>query len=78
MSANADSVRFKLACNFHAWAYFENISNCFWQNLMFYKKGLYMVLGKTISCIKFLLVSDFDDGKEADILNRSGLSLNLG
>ena len=45
MLANADSVGFQLACNVHVWAYFEKLQ----------VPGL----GQDISCIKFLVVSDF-------------------
>ena len=74
MSAYADSVRFKFACNVHDWAYFEKLSVS--GKTEFLHKIAYG-LGQDISCIKFLVVSDFkvisNDAKEADILNRCGL-----
>ena len=56
MSANADSVRFKFACNVHDWAYFEKISVS--GKTKFLPKIAYG-LGQEISCFKFLEVSDF-------------------
>ena len=59
MSANVDIVRFKLACN-HGTCFglFRKISS-FWQNLFFLQKMPYG-LGQDISCIKCLVVSDFE------------------
>ena len=56
MSANVDSLRFKFACNFHEWAYFEKLSVS--RKTEFLHKIAYG-LGQDISCIKFLVVSDF-------------------
>ena len=56
MSANADSIKFKFACNVHDWAYFEKISVS--GKADFLHKIAYG-LGQDISCIKFLVVSDF-------------------
>ena len=57
MSANADSVRFKVACNVHVCAYFEKLpvsgKNRFLQKMAY-------DLGQGISCFKFLVVSDFE------------------
>ena len=74
MSANADSVKFRIACNVHDWAQFEKLSVSK-KKTYFYKKIAYGI-GQDISCIKFLVVSDFNvifKCKEADILNRFGL-----
>ena len=57
MSANADSVRFKFACNAHDWAYFEKVSVS--GKTDFLHKIAYG-LGQDISCIKFPVVSDFN------------------
>ena len=57
MLANADSLRFKFACNAHDWAYFEKLS------VSGKKEFLHKIaygLGKDISCIKFLVVSDLE------------------
>ena len=74
MSANADSLRFKFACNVHDWTYFEKLSVS--GKTEFLHKIAYG-LWQDISCIKFLVVSDFkvifNDAKEADILNGCGL-----
>ena len=56
MSANEDSLRFKFACNVHNWAYFEKLSVS--EKTEFLRKIAYG-LGQDISCIKFLVVSDF-------------------
>ena len=56
MSANADRVRFKFASNVHDWAYFEKGSMV--GKTDFLLKIAYG-LGQDISCIKFLVVSDF-------------------
>ena len=56
MSANADSLRFKFACNVNDWAYFEKLSVS--GKTEFLHKITYG-LGQDISCIKFLVVSDF-------------------
>ena len=56
MSANANSVRFKFMCNFHDLAYFEKLSVS--GKTQFLLKVAYG-LGQDISCIKFLVVSDF-------------------
>ena len=56
MSANANSVRFKLACNVHDWAYFEKLSVS--GKTEFLHKVAYG-LGYDISCIEFLVVIDF-------------------
>ena len=55
MSANANNVRFKFACNVHDLAYFEKIPVS--GNTEFLLKVAYG-LGQDISCIKFL-VSNF-------------------
>ena len=55
MSANANSVRFKLACNVHDLAYFEKLSVSGKTEIL--HKVAYG-LGQDISCIKFLVVSD--------------------
>ena len=57
MSANADSVGFKLASNVHVWAYFGKIAS-FWKKLKFYKKAY--GLGQDISVIRFLVGSDLE------------------
>ena len=57
MSTNADSLRFKFACNVHDWAYFEKLSVS--EITEFLHKIAYG-LGQDISCIKFLVVSDFN------------------
>ena len=55
MSANANSVRFKFACNVHDWAYFEILSvSGKTEDLNKFAYGLV----QDISCIKFLAVSD--------------------
>ena len=56
MSGNANSVRFKFACNVHDWACFEKLSVS--GKTEFLHKVAYG-LGQDISCIKFLVVSDF-------------------
>ena len=56
MSANADCLRFKFACNVHNWAYFEKLSVS--GKTDFLPKIAYC-LGQDISCIKFLVVSNF-------------------
>ena len=57
MSANANNVRFKFACNVHDLAYFEKIPvSGKLQN--FFLKVAYG-LGQDISCIKFLVVSQY-------------------
>ena len=56
MSANAVSLRFTFACNVHDWAYFEKLSVS--GKTEFLHKIVYG-LGQDISCIKFLVVSDF-------------------
>ena len=56
MSANANSVRFKLPCNVHDWDYFEKLSVS--GKTEFLHKIAYG-LGQDIACIKFLVVSDF-------------------
>ena len=56
MSANTDSVRFKFACNVLDWAYFEKLS-VFGKTYFLHK--IAYGLGQDISCIKFLVVSDF-------------------
>ena len=57
MQANVDSVRFKFACNIHDWAYFEKESVSGKKHIFYIK--LDYGLGQDISCIKFLVVSDF-------------------
>ena len=57
MSANADSVRFNFACNVHDRANFEKLSVS--GKTEFLHKIAYG-LGQDISCIKFLVVSDFN------------------
>ena len=52
MSANADSLRFKFACNVHDWAYFEK-KYPFPEKQNFYIK-LPMVLGMTFLVSNFL------------------------
>ena len=52
MSANADSVRFKFACNVHDWANFEK-KNQFPKKQNFYIK-LPMVLDRTFLVSNFL------------------------
>ena len=56
MSANADSLRFKFACNVHDWAYFKKLSVS--GKIQFLHKIAYGLV-QDISCIKFLVVSDF-------------------
>ena len=56
MSENADSVRFKFVCNVHDWAYFEKVSVS-GKNIFLHK--IAYGLGQDISCIKFLVASDF-------------------
>ena len=56
MSGNANSVRFKFACNVHDWACFEKLSVSGKTECL--QKVAYG-LGQDISCIKFLVVSDF-------------------
>ena len=56
MSTNANSVRFKFTCNVHDWAYFGKLSVS--GKTEFLHKAAYG-LGQDISCIKFLVVSDF-------------------
>ena len=56
MSANADRLRFKFACNVHDWAYFEKSSVS--EKTEFLHKIAYG-FGQDISCIKFLICSDF-------------------
>ena len=56
MSENAYSVRFKFACNVHDWAFFEKLFVC--GKTEFLHKVAYG-LGQDISCINFLVVSDF-------------------
>ena len=56
MSANADSVRFKFACNVHDWAYFEKL---YISGKTDFLHKIAYGLGQDISCIKFLVVSDF-------------------
>ena len=56
MSGNANSVKFKFACNVHDCACFEKLS------ISGKTEFLHKVangLGRDISCIKFLVVSDF-------------------
>ena len=55
MPANANSVRFKFACNVHDWAYFEKLSV---SRKTEYLHKVACGLGQDISCIKFLVVSD--------------------
>ena len=57
MSGNANSVRFKFACNVHEWACFEKLSVSGKTELL--HKVAYG-LGQDISWIKFLVVSDFE------------------
>ena len=60
MSANADSLRFKLACNVHDWAYFEK--NIILLLYLYYynpeKQNFYiklpMVMGRTFLVSNFL------------------------
>ena len=54
MSANANSIRFKFACNVHDWAHFKKLSVS--GKTEFLHKVAYD-LGQDISCIKFLVVS---------------------
>ena len=56
MSANADSVRFKFACNVHYWAYYEKVSV---SGKTEFLHKIALGVGQDISCIKFLVVSDF-------------------
>ena len=56
MLANEDSLRFKFARNVHDWAYFEKITIS-WKTEFLRK--IAHGLGQDISCIKFLVVSDF-------------------
>ena len=55
MSANADSVRFKFACNVHDWAYFEKI---FVSGKTEFLPKIAYGLWQEISCFKVLVVSD--------------------
>ena len=55
MLGNANSVRFKFACNVHDWACFEK-SSVFRKTEFLHKAAYGLVLD--ISCIKFLVVSD--------------------
>ena len=57
MSANAESVGFKLACNVHVWAYFEKLPDS--RKTYFLQKMAYG-LEQDIYCIQFLVVSDLD------------------
>ena len=57
MSANADSVRFKLARKVHVWAYLEK--NISFLEILFLQKMAYG-LGQYIFYIKFLVVSDLE------------------
>ena len=56
MSGKANSVRYKFACNVHDWACFEKLSVSRKSEIL--HKVAYD-LGQDISCIKFLVVSDF-------------------
>ena len=56
MSANADSVRFKPACNVHDWAYFEKLSI---SGKTYFVHEIAYNFRQDISCIKFLVASDF-------------------
>ena len=56
MSANADGVRFKFACNVHDWVYFEKLSV---SGITEFLHKIDYGLGQDISCIKFLVVCDF-------------------
>ena len=56
MSASADTVRFKLVCNVRVWAYFEELPIS--GKTLFIRKMAYGP-GQDISCIKCLVVSDF-------------------
>ena len=56
MSANADNVRFKLACNVQFCAYFEKFAFS-GKNIVFTKMAY--GLGKDISLVNFPVVSDF-------------------
>ena len=56
MSGNANSVRLKFAWTVHDWACFEKLSVS--GKTEFLHKVAYG-LGQDISCIKFLVVSDF-------------------
>ena len=58
MSANADSVVFKLACNVNVLVYFENYE--FLANIIFNNKKMAYGFWQHISCIKFLVVCDFE------------------
>ena len=57
MSANADSVRLKLTCNVHVWASFKKLPA---SDKTFFLQKMAYGLGQGISCIKFLVVSDFE------------------
>ena len=56
MSANADSVGFKFACNVHYWAYFEKLSV---SGKTGFLHKIALGVWQDISCIKFHVVSDF-------------------
>ena len=56
MSANADSVRFRFPCNVHYWAYFEKVSVSGKTEVL---HKIALGVGQEISCIKFLVVSNF-------------------
>ena len=56
MSANADSVKFRFACNVHYWAYFEKLSV---SGKTEFLHKIALGVGQEISCIKFLVVSNF-------------------
>ena len=56
MSGNANSVRFKFACNVHDWACFEKV---FVSGKTEFLHKVAYGLGQDISCIKFLVVSYF-------------------
>ena len=56
MSANADSVRFKFACNVHYWTYFEKL---YFSGKTEFLHKIALGVGQDISCIKFLVVSHF-------------------
>ena len=57
MSANADSLRFKFASNVHDWADFEKKLSVSGKAEFLHK--IAYGLRQDISCIKFLVVSDF-------------------
>ena len=56
MAGNANSVRFKFACNVHDWACFEKLSVSGKTEIL--HKVAYG-LGRDISCFKYFVVSDF-------------------